>query len=88
MAKGFDDIKNGLVLGAAFGALLYYASTLTGSFLNFFQGWMNSLANWLATQSWGSFMLATGSTTVAATWVPYVLAGLAGAIIGAYIDSS
>lgn len=87
MAKGFDDIKNGLLFGAAFGVIVYYASTFTGSFLSFFAGWMTSLADLLATQSWGSFLLATGSTTAAASWVAYVLAGLFGAIVGAYIDS-
>jgi hypothetical protein len=78
MAKGFDDIKNGLLFGVVFGVLLLYAS-INISTIGFVSTWMDKLVTWLTAQSWMSWYTFG--------YLNYVLAGIFGAIIGAYIDS-
>jgi hypothetical protein len=79
MASGIDKISNGLLFGAAFGVLAFYASSNIAS-ISFFAGWMNSLATWIQAQTWATFLAGF-------TWLGYGLSAILGAIIGAYIDS-
>lgn len=79
MPKGFESYKNGLIFGLLFGVLLLYAS-INISALGFVNSAMNSLVDWLTTQSWFPASLNV-------SWLNYGLAALIGAIVGIWIDT-
>jgi len=83
MAKGFDDIKNGLALGAAFGLFVYYVASQPGaaSWYSWVATMANSASVWLVSQTWMSWASSFADK------MGYVIAALIGAGIGGYIDS-
>lgn len=93
MARGIKDMKDGLIFGAAFGALVAYVALMPESFLSWAGNGLHSMGNWLVNQSWWTMdfgKTVAGCTTncVASNGILYTLAALIGAMIGAYIDSS
>jgi|WetSurSiteA1Bulk_404760.scaffolds.fasta_scaffold283095_2 hypothetical protein len=93
MARGIKDMKDGLIFGAAFGALVAYVALLPNTFLDWLGKGLHSMGNWLVSQDWWSMgfgkTIETCTTACVATdAILYTIAALIGALIGAYIDSS
>lgn len=81
MASGFDDVKNGIGLGAVFGALVAYVALMptAASWISWLGTLLNNASSWFVAQTWWPVSI---SSTVAA----YSLAIIVGAILGGWID--
>lgn len=83
MPKGFDSVKNGLIFGGLFGALLYFASSNMAdkAWIAWIATNIDKLSNWMMGASWWPASI----TSVA--FVSYAIVIIAGMALGAYIDS-
>ena len=71
LRRGADDLKNGLVLGAIIGLLIADSSTL----------WIQTIVTTIT-----ELMPMSIQDAVSMKWLPYVVFGVLGSLIGYFVD--
>ena len=86
MGSGFDDIKNGLIFGVLFGVAVTLIPWVQDNVLTIIQNWYPG--TWITSSLCdGTIKTATTDATCTVKYLNFIVFGIIGGIIGAYIDA-